>query len=95
MRILKKMEICVKFLKYLTGDSNQRTLEEIGLFTVKRGIEDMYMDNPNMKRIEESLSYTHYIPLMDNWKEIDYILHEEIIKALLGKKTFLRGHRRC
>ncbi len=29
------MEICVKFLKYLTGDSNQRTLEEIGLFTVK------------------------------------------------------------
>lgn len=82
----KKMEICVKFLKYLTGDSNQRTLEEIGLFTVKRGIEDMYMDNPNMKRIEESLSYTHYIPLMDNWKEIDYILHEEIIKALLGKK---------
>lgn len=82
----KKMEMCVKFLKHLTTDSNQKSLEEIGLFTAKRGIEDMYMDNPKMKKIEKSLSYTHYIPLIDNWKEIDSILQEEIRKALLGEK---------
>ena len=37
MKILKKTEMCVKFLKYLTKESNQKSLEEIGLFTVKEG----------------------------------------------------------
>ncbi|QQY79105.1 carbohydrate ABC transporter substrate-binding protein (CUT1 family) [Keratinibaculum paraultunense] len=82
----KKMKMCVEFLKHLTTNSNQKLLEEISLFTVKRGIDDMYTDNINMKKIEESLSYTHYIPIVDNWNEIDSIIHEEIINALLGKK---------
>lgn len=82
----KKTEMCVKFLKSLTTDSNQRTLEEIGLFTVKRGIKDMYIDNHKMKKIEESLSYTYYIPFIDNWPKIDIIVQEEIRKAILGKK---------
>lgn len=82
----KKVEMCVEFLKYLTTDSNQRSLEKIGLFTVKRRIKDMYMDNTKMKKIEESLSYTDYIPFMDNWLEIDAIFQEEIRKAILGEK---------
>ncbi len=82
----KKVEMCVKFLKFLTTDSNQRSLQEIGLFTVKRSIKDMYMDNPKMKKIEESLAYVHYIPFIDNWIEIDLIIQEEIRKAILAQK---------
>ena len=82
----KKVEMCIKFLKSLTNTSNQKSLEEIGLFTVKRNIKDMYMDNIKMKKIEESLSYTEYIPFMDNWTEINCIIQEEIRKAILGEK---------
>ncbi|NLW22629.1 MAG: extracellular solute-binding protein [Tissierellia bacterium] len=83
----KKIEMCIKFLKFLTSDSNQRSLEKVGLFTVKRGIKDMYMDKLNMKKVEESLIYTEYIPFMDNWVEIEAIIQEEIRKALLGEKA--------
>ncbi len=39
-----------------------------------------------MKRIEESLDYTKYIPLMDNYLEMERIIHEEIKAAILGEK---------
>lgn len=84
---LKKTELCVKFLKTLTTDSNQKSLEDIGLFTIKRGINDMYTSNPKMKKIEESLSYTREIPFIDNYLEIDYIIQEEVRKAILGEKS--------
>ncbi len=45
-----------------------------------------------MKKIEESLDYTNYIPYVDNWAEIDAIVQEEIRKAILGEKSFLRGY---
>ena len=82
----KKTKMCVKFLKFLTTDSSQRSLQEIGLFTVKRGIKDMYMDNPKMKKIEDSLDYAYYIPFIDNWIETDRIIQEEIRKAILAEK---------
>lgn len=83
----KKVKMCTKFLKYLTIDSNQRSLENIDLFTVKRGIDDMYSDNLNMKKVEESLAYTEYIPFIDNKVEIDAIIQEEIRKVILGQKS--------
>ena len=82
----KKVEMCIKFLKYLTRDSNQKTLENIGLFTVKTDIKDMYMDNIKMKRLEEGLEHTQYIPLMPGFAEIEKIVHEEIKAAILGDK---------
>ena len=39
-----------------------------------------------MKKIEESLSYTAYIPLLDNWGDIESIIQGEIREAILGKK---------
>ncbi len=83
----KKTAMCAKFLKFLTADSNQRSLEKVGLFTVKRGIDDMYLDNPKMKKIEESLVYTEYIPFIDNKKRIDEIVQREIFNAILGNKS--------
>lgn len=83
----KKVETCVKFLKFLSDESSQKTLEELGVFTVKKGIKDMYKDNPKMKRIEETLYYTQVVPRDENWKSIDIILQDEIKKAVLNKKT--------
>ena len=83
----KKTAMCVKFLKFLTTDDNQRSLENVGLFTVKRGIEDMYLDNPKMKKIEESLVYTEYIPFIDHKREIDAVVQEEILNVILGNKS--------
>lgn len=83
----KKVEMCVDFLKYLTTERNQRSLETLGLFTVKRNIDDMYMENPKMKKIEESLDYTIYVPFIDNKAEIDAIVNEEIRKAIMGEKS--------
>ena len=82
----KKVEACAKFLKYLTTDSSQRELEDVGLFTVKRGIDDMYNDNMKMKRIEESLAHVQYIPFVDDWMGIEAIIHEEISKAISAEK---------
>ncbi|MBZ2175911.1 extracellular solute-binding protein [Schnuerera sp. xch1] len=84
---IKKTKMCAKFLKYLTTESNQRSLEEMGLFTVKRGIDDMYKDNLKMKKIENSLMYTEYIPFIDNKVEIDTIIQQEIRKAVLNQKS--------
>src|SRR5699024_10516207 len=82
----KKKEMCVKFLKSLTEDTNQRSLEDIGLFTVKKDLDNMYINSPRMKKIEESIPYTFYLPLRDNWIDIDRILQEEIKKAIIGEK---------
>lgn len=84
---LKKTAMCVKFLKFLTSDNNQRSLEKIGLFTVKRRVDDMYLDNPKMKKIENSLAYTQYIPFIDNKKDIDSIVHREILNVISGNKS--------
>lgn len=86
-----KTKACVDFLKYLTNDSNQRSLKDIGLFTVKRQIKDMYTDNIKMRKIEESLSYTEYIPFIDNWAEIESIIDEELKRAILGRKFSYEG----
>jgi len=83
----KKIAMCMKFLKFLTADGNQRSLEKLGLFTVKKGIDDMYLDNPRMKKIEDTLVYTEYIPFIDNKRKIDEILQREILNVILENKS--------
>lgn len=85
---LRKIEMCVRFLKHLTSNSNQKSLEEIRMFSVKENIDDMYMDDLKMKKLEEYLDYTHYIPIVGGWEEIVAIFHREITRALLGQKPF-------
>lgn len=84
---IKKTEMCVKFLKFLMGESNQRTLEKLGLFSVKKGIDNMYMDNFRMKKIESSLDHVVVLPKEKNWEKIDVILQEELKKAILKEKS--------
>lgn len=83
----QKLEMCIKFLKFIINDDFQRELEELGVFTVKRDIKDMYLDNPEMKKLEDCLYYTKTIPRHREWKEIDRILQNQIRLAVIGEKT--------
>ncbi len=83
----KKVQMCVEFLKYLTSERNQRSLEDLSLFTVKRNINNMYSENSKMKKVEKNLDYTIYVPFIDHKGEIDTIVNEEIRKAIMGEKS--------
>lgn len=82
-----KLNMCVKFLKFITKDIYQKELERLGVFPVKSNIKDLYTNNPNMKKIEDCLSYTYSLPKHKEWKEIDRILQNQIRLAILGEKT--------
>lgn len=84
---VKKVEMCLDFLKYLTEDNTQRTLEQLGMLTVKRGIDDMYITEPMMKKIENTIYYTKVVPRGSTWRDIDVIIQEEVRNAILGEKT--------
>ena len=82
-----KLDMCVKFLKFINNEKYQRELEKLGMFTVKKTVKDMYKNNPNMKRSEDSLAYTKVIPRHKDFKEIDRILQSSIRMAIIGEKS--------
>ena len=83
----KKLEMCVKFLKFLTQEKYQKDLERLGVFPAKSNIEDMYINDPKMKKMEDCLSYTTVVPKHVKWKDIDRILQNQIMLAIIGEKT--------
>jgi len=83
----KKLEMCVKLVKYLTSDNFQKELYKQGVFPVKRGNSDIYKNDNIMKKVEKNISYIRNIGYHPNWKEIDEILQSQIRMALLGEKS--------
>lgn len=83
----KKLDMCVKFLKFITNEENQRTLDKLGLFPVNKNVNDLYSNNEKMKRLEDCLYYTQIIPRHEKWKDIDRILQAQIRLAIIGEKT--------
>ncbi|RKD30113.1 ABC transporter substrate-binding protein [Thermohalobacter berrensis] len=83
----EKLKMCVKFLKFLVNNDNQRELEKLGVFPVKKGIKGMYLYDEKMKRVEDIISYTKTIPRHGKWKKIDRILQNQVRLAVIGKKT--------
>lgn len=51
----KKM-ICIDFLKELLGEAMQTSLDEVGMFSVRRDITDIYDTDKDMQRLEEQLN---------------------------------------
>lgn len=82
-----KLEMCVRFLKFLVQDNYQKDLEDLGMFPAKSGIKDMYEDNRKMKRLEDCLAYSKVIPPHRKWKDIDRILQAQVRMAILGEKS--------
>ena len=82
----KKLEMTVKFLKFLIQDQYQMELKRLGVFPVKKDIGNIYEDNKHMSFIFENLCYTEVIPPHPDWREIDEVLQREIQQGLLGNK---------
>ncbi|EOD00423.1 extracellular solute-binding protein, family 1 [Caldisalinibacter kiritimatiensis] len=82
-----KLDMCVKFLKFISQEKYQEELEDLGVFPAKKGIKDIYENNPKMKRLEDCLSYTQIIPKHEKWKDIDRILQNQIRLAIIGEKS--------
>lgn len=82
-----KLDMCVKFLKFITKDNYQKELERLGVFPVKSAIDDIYINDHNMRKIEDCLSYTIPLPKHREWNEIDRILQNQIRLAIIGEKT--------
>jgi multiple sugar transport system substrate-binding protein len=83
----KKLEMCVRFLMYLTDDESQRELYKQGAFPVKRDIENIYKNDEIMSKLQKTLSNSNTIGLHRDWNIIDDILQTQIRMALLSKKT--------
>ena len=83
----EKLDMCVKFLKFLVQDNYQKDLDDLGMFPAKSGIRGIYENNPKMKRLEDCLAYTQILPLHREWKDIDRILQSQIRMAVIGEKS--------
>lgn len=83
----KKLEMCVKFLEYLTNDESQKSLYKQGVFPVKKDIGNIYNNDKMMSEIEKNSLDLPLIGIHSNWGLIDDVLQSQIRMAILGKKT--------
>jgi len=82
----EKLEMIVKFLKFLVQDQYQLDLKRLGVFPVKKGIGNIYEENKYMSFIYESLAYTEVLPAHPDWREIDEALQRQIQQGILNNK---------
>ncbi|AOY74785.1 ABC transporter substrate-binding protein [Clostridium formicaceticum] len=83
----KKLEMCVKFLKYLSAEEHQKELGRLGVFPVKKKVDNIYVDDAMMTKIYENVENIKIIPPHPYWKEIDKILQNEIRMGILENKS--------
>ncbi|WP_053956271.1 ABC transporter substrate-binding protein [Inediibacterium massiliense] len=83
----KKLEMCVKFLKFITKDDYQRQLYRLGVFPAKKSIGEIYKNDPYLSTIENELEDIKMIHTHPKWRSIEEILQSQIRQALLGKKS--------
>lgn len=83
----KKLEMCIKFLKYISQDKYQKDLNRLGVFPVKKSVGQIYKKDNIMSSIEKNLEYTQNIPAHPNWLAIDSILQSQIRQVLLENKS--------
>ncbi len=82
-----KLEMCMKFLKYIIDDESQEELCNLGVFPVKKNKETIYTKNTFMRKIEENLANVYNIPCHPYWFEMEEIIQSQIRQVLLNKKT--------
>jgi multiple sugar transport system substrate-binding protein len=83
----QKLEMCVKFLKFITQDKYQKELNRLGVFPVKRNINDLYKKDRCMRQIEKNLEDIVSVPAHSNWSDIEEIIQSQIRQVLLKKKS--------
>lgn len=83
----EKLEMCVKFLKFISQDKYQKELNRLGVFPVKKNIGEIYKEDRIMNTIEKSLAYTQSVPPHPNWLTIEGFIQSQIRQVLLGNKS--------
>ncbi|TCO70720.1 ABC transporter substrate-binding protein [Marinisporobacter balticus] len=83
----KKLEMCVKFLKFVSAEVYQKELDRLGVFPVKKSVGEIYKKDPIMSNIEKNLETTQNIPQHPNWIKIDGILQSQFRQVLLENKS--------
>ncbi|WP_176461887.1 ABC transporter substrate-binding protein [Anaeromicrobium sediminis] len=82
----EKLKMCVKFLKFLSKDEYQRSLNEVGVFPVKKDIEKIYTGNAKMDFVEQNLKYTKNIS-NPNWNITQEYFYSQLRQILLKNKN--------
>jgi multiple sugar transport system substrate-binding protein len=86
----EKLKMCVKFLKFLSRDEYQRALNEVGVFPVKKNIEEIYMGNDKMDFVEKNLKYTKNIS-NPNWNMTQEYFYSQLRQMLIKNKNIKKG----
>ncbi|QEK11580.1 extracellular solute-binding protein [Crassaminicella thermophila] len=83
----EKLNMCVKFLKFISQEKYQKELYRLGAFPVKKSVGEIYKNDRIMSTIEKNLVYTQNIPHHPNWLKIEGILQSQIRQVLLEEKS--------
>ncbi|MBS4534800.1 extracellular solute-binding protein [Clostridium sp. D2Q-14] len=83
----KKLELCVELLKSIIARENQLKLKNMGVFSVRKDIENLYPNNPEMKKFNNYMKYSRGVPRHKKWREMDRIIQNQIRLAIIGEKT--------
>ncbi|MBS4537408.1 extracellular solute-binding protein [Clostridium sp. D2Q-11] len=83
----KKLELCVELLKSIIRKENQMKLKNMGVFSIRKDIEELYPDNPQMKKLNNYIKYSKNVPKHKKWNEIDRIMQNQIRLAIIGEKS--------
>lgn len=84
---IEKKELCMEFVKYITGKEFQNELINFGYFPVRKSGSHIYQNDKEMYTIQKGLNYAKNIPFHKNWWEIDEIIQYNILEALNGNKA--------
>ncbi len=84
---IKKKEMCVEFIKYLSDKEFQVDLRNFGYFPVRKSSNYIYQNDKEMYAIQRGLDGARHISNHKNWWETDEILRSSIIDVLTDKKT--------
>lgn len=83
----KKLELCVELLKSIVTKENQMKLKNMGVFSVRKDMENLYPNNEAMKHLNDYIKYSRPVPKHKKWNKIDRIIQNQIRLAIIGEKT--------
>lgn len=83
----QKREMCAKFIKYITDKSFTEDLARFGYFSPRKSGNLLYIEDEEMNRVNESLSYAQILPKNKNWQEINAVIQYNIREMLVYEKS--------
>jgi len=83
----RKKDMCAEFIKFITSEEEQASLENYGVFPVYTEALKKSTEDPMMKKMKEILDMSESLPKVKNWHKVEEELSAQIRLALLSQKT--------